>query len=343
MSRAMGRLVGVGRLFGRAMGRASTPPTKQSLIGSNVIEVRGLSKTCGDRVVLDGIDIDVRRGEVFCLLGPNGAGKTMTLRLLFGLDKSSGGTVTVLGFDPASQHDQIERRVCLLSDSTGFQESRTGRETLRAVASKLELPSVEAEERVETALARVNLVEVANERVATYSRGLRQRLAVSEILVKRAEIVLLDEPAMGLDPVATEDLLQTIGELKRENVTVVMASHLLHQVQGLCDRMAFLKDGRIALMGTMAELAAMTPSVQHTLYVEAADTDVASAIRGIEGVQKVTRERGGGWRVMADRDVRAAAAKQIVSKGGALTQLSAPQPDLREIYARYFQAESGSS
>jgi len=160
--------------------------------------------------------------------------------------------------------------------------------------------------------------------------------------MRKVEIVLLDEPAMGLDPLATEELLQTIEELKRENVTVVMASHLLDRVQGVCDRMAFFKDGRIAATGTMAELTALRPTTQHVIFVEAVDTDVASAVRAIEGVQKVTRERTGAWRVVADRDARAAAARQIVAKGGALTHLTSSPPNLQEIYVQQFGAALSS-
>ncbi len=331
----MGRLANIFRRFKRS---ARPTSSSQPLTGNNVIEIRGLTKVHGDRTILDGIDLDVRRGEILCLLGPNGVGKTAVLRLLSGLDAPTAGSVNVLGFNPVSERDQVERRVCFLSDTTHFQEKKTGREILLAVAHKLSPTSAKAEERVEAVLARTQLVGVAGERVATYSRGVRQRLAIAEALVKRAEILALDEPAMGLDPIVTEVLLQTIEDLKRENVTVVMASHLLDGVQGTCDRVAILKDARIVLIGTTTELIAAAPDIQNTLYLEAGDIDVASVIRGVEGVQKVLRERGGAWRVTADRDVRAAAAKQIMSRGGTLTRLTSAQPTLREVYAQYFQA-----
>jgi ABC-2 type transport system ATP-binding protein len=192
------------------------------------------------------------------------------------------------------------------------------------------------------AMESVQLADVVDKRVSTYSRGMRQRLGIAEIVMKKAEIAILDEPTSGLDPHATFELLEMIRGLKRMGVAVLLSSHLLDRVQSVCDRVALFNKGRIALMGTVVELANQVLGAGHPILVEASGIDIAAALRGIEGVQKVMPEGpqgsgGGAWRVVADRDVRAAAAQRIVSAGGALTRLADLQPSLEEVYTRYFQ------
>jgi len=192
------------------------------------------------------------------------------------------------------------------------------------------------------AMESVQLADVVDKRVATYSRGMRQRLGIAEIVMKKAEIAILDEPTSGLDPHATFELLEMIRGLKRMGVAVLLSSHLLDRVQSVCDRVALFNKGRIALMGTVVELANQVLGAGHPILVEASGIDIAGALRGIEGVQKVMPEGpqesgGGAWRVVADRDVRAAVAQRIVSAGGALTRLADLQPSLEEVYTRYFQ------
>ena len=187
------------------------------------------------------------------------------------------------------------------------------------------------------ALKSVQLDEVADKRVGTYSRGMKQRLGIAEIVMKRAEVAILDEPTSGLDPHATHELLEMIRGLKKNGVAVLLSSHLLDRVQSVCDRVALFNKGKIALMGTVVELANQVLGAGHPTLVEASGTDVAAALRGIEGVQQVVADGDGAWRVVADRDVRAEAAKRIVSAGGSLTRLADLQPSLEEVYTRYFQ------
>ena len=162
------------------------------------------------------------------------------------------------------------------------------------------------------AMESVQLADVVDKRVSTYSRGMRQRLGIAEIVMKKAEIAILDEPTSGLDPHATFELLEMIRGLKRMGVAVLLSSHLLDRVQSVCDRVALFNKGRIALMGTVVELANQVLGAGHPILVEASGIDIAGALRGIEGVQNVMPEGEGAWRVVADRDVRAAAAQRIV-------------------------------
>jgi ABC-2 type transport system ATP-binding protein len=171
---------------------------------------------------------------------------------------------------------------------------------------------------------------------------MKQRLGIAEIVMKKAEVAILDEPTSGLDPHATYELLEMIRGLKKVGVAVLLSSHLLDRVQSVCDRVALFNNGKIALMGTVVELANQVLGAGHPILVEASGTDVAGALRGIEGVQNVVADgpdgaERGAWRIVADRDVRAEVARRIVSAGGALTRLAQLQPSLEEVYTRYFQ------
>ena len=184
----------------------------------------------------------------------------------------------------------------------------------------------------------MQLADVADKRVATYSRGMRQRLGIAEIVMKRAEVAILDEPTSGLDPHATFELLEMIRGLKKSGVAVLISSHLLDRVQSVCDRVALFNQGKIALMGTVVELANQVLGAGHPILVEASGIDVPAALRGIEGVQQVAAGRRGGL-AGRRRSRRSAptAAQRIVAAGGSLTRLAELQPSLEEVYTRYFE------
>ncbi len=306
-------------------------------MADNVIEVRGLLKLYGAQRAVNAIDLDIRRGEIFGLLGPNGAGKTTTILMLLGLTETSGGTVDVLGFDPVRQPLEVKRRVGYLPDAVGFYDHLTARENLVYTARLLDIPRRQIDGRIVEALKSVKLDDVIDKRVSTFSRGMRQRLGIAEIVMKKAEVAILDEPTSGLDPHATFELLEMIRGLKKSGVAVLLSSHLLDRVQSVCDRVALFNKGNVALMGTVVELANQVLGAGHPLQVEASGVDVAATLNGIEGVQTVRQESDGSWRIVADRDVRAAVAQRIVSAGGALTRLADLQPSLEEVYTRYFQ------
>ena len=303
----------------------------------NVIEARGLLKLYGATRAVDAIDLSIRRGEIFGLLGPNGAGKTTTILMMLGLTETSGGTVNVLGFDPVRQPLEVKRRVGYLPDAVGFYDHLTARENLLYTARLLAIPRRETNARIMEAMQSVQLVDVVDKRVATYSRGMRQRLGIAEIVMKRAEVAILDEPTSGLDPHATFELLEMIRSLKKAGVAVLISSHLLDRVQSVCDRVALFNHGKIALMGTVVELANQVLGAGHPILVEASGIDVPAALRGVEGVQQVVPEGVGAWRVVADREIRATAAQRIIAAGGSLTRLAELQPSLEEVYTRYFE------
>ena len=305
----------------------------------SVIEARALTKTYGDANVVDAINFDIFRGEVFGLLGPNGAGKTTTILMMLGLTEISSGTVSVLGFNPARQPLQVKRRVGYLPDSVGFYDHLTAAENLAYTAKLMGLRPAERASRIKASLARVRLSEVADKRVGTFSRGMRQRLGLAEIIVKQAEVAILDEPTSGLDPQATLEFLGLIEELKKEGVTVLLSSHALDQVQRICDRVALFQAGHIVLMGPVTDLARQVLGAGFVVEVEAEGAGIARKLSTIPGVTKVETLSADRYRMTAERDVRPDAASAVVAVNGALKRLSVDEPSLEAIYAHTFQAK----
>jgi ABC-2 type transport system ATP-binding protein len=304
---------------------------------NTVIVAESLSKRYGSASAVDQISFNIRKGEVFGLLGPNGAGKTTTILMLLGLTEISGGRVSVLGYDPARQPLQVKRRVGYLPDSVGFYDHLTAVENLAYTAKLMGLSLKERTQRIADALRRVWLDDVAHKRVATFSRGMRQRLGLAEIIVKKAEIAILDEPTSGLDPQATLEFLDLIRELKAEGITVLLSSHLLDQVQRICDRVALFQSGHIVLMGSVAELSVQVLGAGFVVEVEAEGNGIARRLSTIPGVTSVETIAADRFRMTAERDVRADAASAVVSVNGALRKLSVDEPSLEAIYARTFQ------
>lgn len=304
---------------------------------SAAITAHGLTKRYGSATVVAGIDFAVQRGETFGLLGPNGSGKTTTILMLLGLTERSGGGVEVLGKDPMREPLTVKRRVGYLPDAVGFYDNLTATENLAYTARLMGIGATERGERIAAALARVRLADVADKRVATFSRGMRQRLGVAEIIMKRAEIAILDEPTSGLDPQATIEFLDLIRELRGEGVTVLLSSHQLDQVQRVCDRVALFKSGQIVMMGAVAELARKVLGAGFVVEVEAEGADLDRRLAAVPGVTAVEIVAPNRYRLTAERDVRPGAARAVVAAAGALTRLSVDEPSLEAIYARYFQ------
>lgn len=307
-----------------------------------VIETHRLSKRYGTKVAVEGLELTVRRGEVFGLLGPNGSGKTTTILMLLGLTEPTAGRVRVLGYDPTREPLKVKARVGYLPDQVGFYDELTARENLRYIARLNRIPYGEMERRIEAALQRMGLsAEALRRPVRTFSHGMRQRLGLAELLVKQAEIIILDEPTLGLDPEAAREFLKLIRGLKDEGVTVLLSSHLLHQVQAICDRVGLFHQGRMVLEGTVPDLAQRVLGGAYNIRLEVSGPNISDCFNGLAGVVRVqaSDSRNGVYRylVEARHDVRGEAARAVVANGGTLLSLDIEQPSLDEVYAHYFQ------
>jgi ABC-2 type transport system ATP-binding protein len=309
---------------------------------SPVIETLELTKRYGNVPVVDRLSLTVDKGEIFGLLGPNGAGKTTTILMLLGLTEASSGMVRVLGYDPQREPLAVKRRVGYLPDAVGFYDHMTAFENLTYTARLLGIPKAARELRIMQGIERVRLADVAHRRVGTFSRGMRQRLGLAEIILKQAEIAILDEPTSGLDPQSTEELLELIRALKQDGVTILLSSHLLDRVQRVCDRVALFNRGRIALLGTVPELARTVLGGGFAVDVEATGKNLVPALGAIPGVHNVEQVDPERYRLLATGDVRAEVARAVVKTGADLRHLSVEEPSLDAIYSRYFENIAGN-
>ncbi|HZR98828.1 MAG TPA: ABC transporter ATP-binding protein [Chloroflexota bacterium] len=303
------------------------------------IETHGLRKQYGEFVAVDALDLAVREGEVFGLLGPNGAGKTTTILMLLGLTEPTAGTASVLGCDPTHDPLKVKRLVGYLPDNVGFYEDLTARENLLFTADLNSIPRAVARPRIDTLLERVGLGDVKDKRAGQFSRGMRQRLGIADVLVKDPRLVILDEPTIGLDPEGTRELLDLIRELSKEHgITVMLSSHLLDQVQRVCDEVGIFVKGQLVAAGPVArlgeQLLAGQPLVVEVQVAPEAHAAAAAALADVPGVESVAEE-GGLLLVRSQADLRAEIARRLAPLG--LLGLRTRGASLEDIYLRYFR------
>lgn len=318
-------------------------------MAETVIDIEQLSKSYGSHRAVDSLSLQIRRGEIFGLLGPNGAGKSTTILMLLGLSEPDGGTINVLGMNPTRQPIQVKRRVGYLPDDVGFYEDWTGLENLKLTARLNGIGEKEARERAMRLLGDVGLKDAAHKKAGAYSRGMRQRLGLADVLIKQPEIIILDEPTLGIDPKGIDDLLALIHGLSRDQgLTVLLSSHQLHQVQQICDRVGLFVKGKLLAEGDLdaltSKLLTDTPIVI-TVEVDQADQQLFDRLAELEAVQTAQIEapdamlRPNG-RVLLEigcsEDCSDSIARTIVTSGCSLYSLQRKQYGLDEIYRRYF-------
>jgi ABC-2 type transport system ATP-binding protein len=230
------------------MNVATIPATRAA------VEVRGLRKAFGDKVVLDGVDLAIREGEVFALLGPNGAGKTTTVQILSTLISADDGTASIMGHDVHREAGAVRRLIGVTGQFSAVDNLLTGEENLLLMGRLLHVPRGELEARVAWLLARFDLVDAAKRTPAIYSGGMKRRLDIAMTLMGRPKLIFLDEPTTGLDPRSRHTMWDMIRELVAEGVTILLTTQYLEEADQLADRIAVLDRGRIVADGAPAEL-----------------------------------------------------------------------------------------
>jgi ABC-2 type transport system ATP-binding protein len=303
--------------------------------GEVVIRAKELTKRYATTLAVDHVDFEVRSGEIVGILGPNGSGKTTTILMLLGLTEPSEGRAEVAGFDPLREPLEVKRRVGYLPDSVGFYDGLSARDNLAYTGRLAGLSRREIDERFAEAMARVGLPDVGLERVGTFSRGMRQRLGLAEILMKRPRIAILDEPTATLDPHSTQEFLGMIRALKNDGTAVLLSSHHLDQVQSVCDRVALFNQGRIALAGSVTDLAQRVLGGGHVIDIEVRGVGVRDRLTGMPGVVRVQVMGPQLYRVDCERDLRPDIAR-LLAPSSELTGIRFAEPSLNEVYTRYF-------
>jgi len=294
-----------------------------------VVEARSLTKRYGDRTAVDRVDLTVRAGEVYGFLGPNGAGKTTTLRMLLGLIRPTSGAATVLG-RPAGSPSSLAR-IGSMIEGPAFYPHLSGRDNLRAMARLSGVPT----QSIGPALDAVDLSERAGDRFSSYSLGMKQRLGVAAALLKDPELVVLDEPTNGLDPAGMRDMRTLIVELGRQGRTVLLSSHLLAEVQEVCDRVAVIVAGEVVAESTVAELRG-----DANLVVVAQPLDRAVDVLSRLGPVRSTQRAGAELRLVVDDRHVAEIVRALVL---ADVDVAAVRREERQLEDVFFEITGSSS
>ena len=287
-----------------------------------LVETRDLTKRYGPHIVaVDRVSLTVRRGEVYGFLGPNGAGKTTTMRMLLGLIRPTSGAASVLGRQPG--HPESLACVGALVESPAFYPYLSGRDNLRVIARYADVPK----ERIDSALEQVELADRARDKFATYSLGMKQRLGVAAALLKDPELLILDEPTNGLDPAGMADMRDLIRRLGSGERTVLLSSHLLGEVEQICDRVGVISKGRLIAESTVEELrggaallVAARPLVRARERVE--------QLLGAERVEVLD----GTLRLDADPATAGRINRELVSANVEVTELHPIERTLEEVF-----------
>jgi ABC-2 type transport system ATP-binding protein len=291
------------------------------------IEARGLTKRYGELVAVDAVDLTVEPGDVFGYLGPNGAGKTTSLRMMLGLIRPSAGSVRLFGRDP-------QAGIAALDGVAGFVEEPrfypylTGRRNLELCAS---LDGHGAAGRIDEVLDVVELSDRARDRVGGYSHGMRQRLGIAAALLRCPRLLLVDEPATGLDPAGMRDMRLLIRRLADDGMTVLLSSHLLAEVEELCNRVAIVRKGSVAYEGALSDLRrAAGSSYRLRTTDDALAARVAAAQPGIEDVDQSV-DGGLGLRAASD-DALGELSRALVESGALILELAPRHATLEELF-----------
>ncbi len=300
-----------------------------------VIVADGLSRRFGDVVAVEHLDLEVQPGEVFGFLGHNGAGKTTTVRLLNGVLAPSGGLARVLGLDPLTDGPALRRRTGVLTETPSLDERLTGRENLQIFAELYDVPRDEVTARVGYLLDSFELADRADDKVGSYSKGMKQRLALARALLHKPELLFLDEPTAGLDPVAAHRVHEMITRLSHEERhAVFLCTHNLAEAQKLCDRVAVLEHGRLVALGTPTELAQKLGRSQR-LELEVAAEGVPVALGVLQtnsGITDVVPEKGKLTILGAEREAIPDLVTALVAAGVRIYRLTPEEPSLEDVY-----------
>ena len=301
----------------------------------NIVEVNGLERIFGQNRAVDGMTFHVKQGEVFGLLGPNGAGKTTTVRLLNGILPPSGGTAQVFGLDPLMDGQRIREQTGVLTESPSLYERLSARENLEFFGTLAGIPAEKLSQRVLDILEFFGLQDRVDDKVETYSKGMKQRLALARALVHQPPLLFLDEPTSGLDPEAAQQVNELIAGLsQRSGQTILLATHNLLEAQRLCDRVAVMNKGRILAMGSLKELTRKlwpVTWVDITFWEKPAET-VIETLKTLRGVIQITGQGETMQAQVENEEVIPQVVQHLTGQGASILRVNPRDYTLEDIY-----------
>ena len=297
-----------------------------------MIQVTGLTKEYGARRALDNISFHANQGEIVGFLGPNGAGKTTTMRILTGYMPPTDGQVTVAGYDVVEESLEARKRVGYLPETVPLYTDMTALEYLKFMAELRHIPN--SEERAYETLESVNLQDRANSYIGNFSKGMRQRIGLAQALIHRPEVLILDEPTIGLDPTQVVEIREVIREIGKDR-TVLFSTHILTEAQQICDRVLIINKGKIVAEDTPENLQSRLVGAQRVvLRVRGESDDLPARIKKIKGVRDVEARSDGSveFEFSAGQDVRPQVAKTVIQGGYDLLEMRPVGMSLEEIF-----------
>jgi len=303
------------------------------------VETVDLTKTYDGTTAVNKLNLRIEEGDIFGFLGPNGAGKTTTILMLLGLTEPTSGVARIYGHNSTREPLKVKRISGYVPERVGFYEDLSARHNLAYIARLNGLSEEMVMKRVSESLDVVGLSEVAGQRVQEFSRGMKQRLAIADILIKKPRLAFLDEPTSGIDPEGVREMLDLIATIARERgMTVILSSHQLHQVQQICNRIGIMAKGHMVVEGLLDQLgrdAFGGGRFRVELQLAEITSALVDCIKRIEGVVNVERS-GDLLLINCMEDLRPRIAKAIVDNGGLLVQMKIQSYALEDIYMKYF-------
>jgi ABC-2 type transport system ATP-binding protein len=257
-----------------------------------VLETKELTKKYNGTPVVNNLNLKINQGEIFGFLGPNGAGKTTTILMILGLTEPSSGEVSVFGYNSTKEPLQVKRITSYLPENVGFYEDMTAFENLSYIARLNHIPEKEAKASIDEVLALVGLKNVKNLEVGKFSKGMKQRLGIGTVFIKKPKLAILDEPTTGIDPQGVEEILNLITKInKEENITIFLCSHLLYQVQKICSKIGIFSKGKMVANGSLEEISKeILPEKSNRLEIRyQEDKDVSRLIQDIQKIDGVLK------------------------------------------------------
>lgn len=305
-----------------------------------LIETRDLTKTYGDKTAVNGLNLSIRQGEVFGLLGPNGAGKTTTILMLLGMTEPTSGSAQIRGTDCTRNPIKIKKIVGYLPDNVGFYPDLTGRQNLRFTGRLNGLDGESLERKIDQLMNRVGITYAADQKTGTYSKGMKQRLGIADVLMKDPQIIIMDEPTLGIDPEGMRELLALMRDLSRKDGrTLLISSHQLYQIQQVCDRVGIFVEGNLVACGRIEELGRQIQKENHymlELQVSPCDQKILELLNQLEGVEKLEQTEDS-LLIYSSADIRGSITALLGQQGYTILHMHQKGGDLDEIYRLYFE------
>lgn len=298
------------------------------------LRVQGLSKHYGDLRAVDGVDFEVEQGEVFGLLGPNGAGKSTTISMISGLLRPTGGSIILKGDDVTRNPDRVKEVLGLVPQDVALYPTLTARENLFFWGRMYGLGGALLKDRVDQALRYAGLADRAKDRIDTYSGGMKRRINIAAALVHRPELLIMDEPTVGIDPQSRNHILETVLALNKEGITVVYTSHYMEEVEYLCSRIAIMDHGKVIAMGTTPELRRMVGDADKIeVAVSGLEPEALDEARGVSGVVEVTAVDGTITVLVKDGHEKVAQILEVLKRSGSrVKSVNIEEPNLESVF-----------